>query len=168
MMKRMIRKIVAAAAACVVSSAGYCVDGVAVELGRGEDSTTLLRIGLQHRWEKEWSLGRSWRLTGYWDISAGAWDNDDESTADVGLTPVFRFERGRFYIEAAIGLHLVQARISAARSFSTAVQFGDQIGAGFRSGRYDFGAHLQHLSNAGIDRPNPGINFLLVRLQYEL
>ena len=89
-------------------------------------------------------------------------------TADVGVTPVFRFERAPLYLEAAIGLHLVQTHISAARVFSTAVQFGDHVGVGWRSGHWDFAARLQHLSNAGLDHPNPGINFVLVRAQYEL
>jgi len=46
MMERMIRKITAAAAACVLSSTGHCLDGVAVEIGHGDDRTSLLRIAI--------------------------------------------------------------------------------------------------------------------------
>ena len=109
-----------------------------------------------------------WRLAGYWELSGALWDNPDESTADIGLTPVFRFERAWVYVEAAIGAHLVQTRISAHRTFSTALQFGDHVGAGIHSGRYDLGLRIQHLSNGGVSSPNPGINFVLVRLQYAL
>ena len=164
----MIRKIAALAAACVVSSSGYCVGGVSLELGRGDDQTNVLRIAVQDKWRKQEAAAPSWRLAGYWELSAGAWDNHDESTADVGLTPVFRIERESLYVEAAIGLHLVQTRISAARIFSTSFQFGDHLGAGMRFDKYDFGIRLQHISNGGIRRPNPGINFLLVRFQYNL
>src|SRR5688572_13053471 len=111
MMGRMIRKIAALAAACVVSSSGYCVDGVSLELGRGDDRTSVLRIAAQWQWRKERPAGHDWHLAGYWDLSAAVWDNHDESTADVGLTPVFRIERESLYVEAAIGLHLVQTRI---------------------------------------------------------
>lgn len=167
----MIRKIAAAAGAGFLIASGspvLAVDGVSIELGRGEDRTSLLRVALQRRWSKDLVAGEDWRVGGYWDLSAGVWDNAVESTADVGLTPVFRFERARIYAEAAIGLHLVQAQISAARTFSTAFQFGDHAGMGIREGKFELGLHLQHLSNAGIKRPNPGINFLLMRLRYAL
>jgi len=111
---------------------------------------------------------KRWHKAGYWELSAGVWDNPQESTADIGLTPVFRFERAWVYVEAAIGAHLVQTRISAHRTFSTALQFGDHVGAGIHSGRYDLGLRIQHLSNGGVSSPNPGINFVLVRLQYAL
>jgi lipid A 3-O-deacylase len=165
----MIRAIAAAAAACAFCSAAQAVDGVAIEVGRGDDRTNLLRLALTDQWRKRTTPIPEWRLAGYWELSAGAWDNHDESTADIGLTPVFRIERSRLYLEAAIGLHLVQARISAHRTFSTALQFGDHLGAGFYAGKkYDFGVRVQHLSNGGIAKPNPGVNFLLVRLQYAL
>ena len=165
----MIRAFAALAAACLVASPAHATDALALEFGRGDDRTNLLRFSLVDRWDrKPRELGRKWQLTGYWEFSAALWDNAVESTADIGITPVFRFERGAFYLEAAIGLHFVQTHISAARVFSTAFQFGDHAGVGWRSSRWDFAARLQHLSNAGIDHPNPGINFVLFRAQYEL
>lgn len=163
------KKIAAAAAAWFCAFPSHATDALALEFGRGDDQTNLLRLAVVDRWNREpRALGRKWQLSGYWEFSAALWDNATESTADIGVTPVFRFERGPLYLEAAIGLHLVQAHISAARVFSTAVQFGDHVGIGWRSGRWDFAARLQHISNAGLDHPNPGINFVLVRAQYEL
>jgi hypothetical protein len=164
----MIRKIAVAAAAGLICSTGHCVDGVSVEVGRGDDRTSLLRVSVVDFWRKRAAPAPVWRLAGYWDFSAAVWDNADESTADVGITPVFRFERSWYYVEAAVGVHFVQAHISAHRTFSTALQFGDHVGLGVRSGRYDVSARIQHLSNGGVSSPNPGINFVLVRLQYHL
>jgi hypothetical protein len=165
----MIRKIAALAAAWLVAFPAHATDALALEVGYGEDRTSLLRFAIVDRWDREpRALGRKWQLTGYWDFSAALWDNAVESTADIGITPVFRVERGALYLEAAIGLHLVQTHISASRVFSTAVQFGDHVGIGWRSGRWEYAARLQHLSNAGLDHPNPGINFVLFRVQYEL
>jgi lipid A 3-O-deacylase len=168
----MIRKIAAAAAGVALfflaSASCFALDGVALELGRGEESTNLLRVSLTDSWRKRVPLGDTWRLAGYWELTAGVWDNRDDSTAEVALTPVFRVERGRFYLEGAIGFHLVQTHISAERTFSTAFQFGDHLGAGFHFGRYDLALRVQHLSNGGLRDPNPGINFVLVRLQYAL
>jgi lipid A 3-O-deacylase len=165
----MIRKIAAGAATCLAlaSSGALAVDGVAVEYGRGDDRTNLLRIALTDQWRKRVPL-QEWRLAGYWEVSGAVWDNRDDSTADLGFTPVFRFERKALYIEAAIGAHLVQTHISASRTFSTALQFAEHLGVGVYLGRYDLSLRVQHLSNGGIHSPNPGINFALLRLQYAL
>ena len=169
----MIRKIAAAIAAgaicSTISSPAHCIDGVAVEYGRGDDRTNLLRVSIIEKWRStEVAAPRDWHLAGYWDFSAAAWDNAEESTADVGFAPVFRMERGAWYVEGAFGFHLVQTHISADRTFSTAFQFAEHVGAGLRKGKYLYGLQAQHLSNGGIRRPNPGINFLIVKLQYEL
>ena len=167
----MIRKTAAlAAAACIYlfPFAAHALDGAALEVGYGDDKTRLLRVSVQDRWSNVLRQGHDWRLTGYWDFMVGVWDNPDESTADIGVTPVFRFERERLYLEAAIGGHLVQRRISQHKVFSTAFQFGDHVGIGMRGSEYDVGIAVQHLSNASIRRPNPGINFVLLRFQYHL
>ena len=155
----------------LLSAPARAVDGWVLEVGRGDDRTNLLRVGFIDEWRKRERGGHEWHLAGYWEFSAGLWDNRDESTADIGATPVFRLQREAIYIEGAIGFHLVSTRISAARVFSTAFQFGDHLGAGVRFGpgrRYDLGMRVQHLSNGSLRNPNPGINFLLVRLQYDL
>ena len=51
---------------------------------------------------------------------------------------------------------------------STAFQFSDTLGAGVQFGnraRSTVGVRFQHLSNASIKRPNPGINFTQVYYQ---
>ena len=166
----MIRKIAVAAAVFVASFNVHGFDGVSVEAGYGDDNTALVRFGLVDRWRKREPLDE-WRLAGYWELTAGIWDNPDHSTAELAFTPVFRIERKSIFFEAAIGVHLVQTQISAARTFSTALQFGEHLGAGFYFGprqRYDLSVRIQHLSNGHIRSPNPGINFWMVRLQYNL
>jgi lipid A 3-O-deacylase len=168
MMGRMIRKIALALGAATLIAAsrpGFAVDGVAVEVGRGEDSTNILRITLVDRWRKKQERHPpEWRLAGYWDLSAAVWDNREDTTLDIGFAPVFRIMRRSLYLEAAIGFHVVGAR----SGFSTRFQFAEHLGAGFITGKYTLGIHAQHLSNGGIDEPNPGINFVFARLQYHL
>lgn len=147
------------------------LDGVSVQAGRGDDRTYLLRFALTDQWRERGPASSGWTLAGYWEFAAGLWDNTEESTAEIAATPVFRFERRAIYVEGAIGFHLVQTRISAHRTFSTAFQFGDHLGAGVRFGpgrRYDLGVRVQHISNGGVSSPNPGINFVLMRLHYAL
>lgn len=167
-----------AAALAAVAAAGpaHAVDGVSTEFGYNSDNVRLWRVGLQWKWQRRWFVGGSGELGGYWDLSGGGWKRSGEDTVyDIGLTPVFRFEGtgdGSPYVEAAIGFHLLSdLQINDDRIFSTNFQFGDHVAIGRRFGpqnRHDLSLRLQHLSNGGIRKPNPGINFLQVRFQYHL
>ena len=152
--------------------AAHALDGVSAEFGYSDD-VRLWRAGLQWKWERRWWRGGAWELGGYWDLSLGGWRNGSDTVYDLGLTPVFRLEGtapGSAYVEAAIGAHFISdLRIDENKAFSTSFQFGDHIGVGLRFGpreRYDMSLRLQHLSNGGIRKPNPGIDFLQLRLQY--
>jgi hypothetical protein len=137
----------------------HALDGVSIEAGRGGHQVDMARVA----GEREWDNGR-----GYWELSAGAWDGGRGTIYDLGFTPVLR-TRGAWYAEGAIGAHwLSSTSIEPGREFSTHFQFGDHLGVGWRGGRYDLALRLQHLSNAGLRNPNPGINFLVLRLRYEL
>ena len=162
------------AAALVFACPAWALDGVSAEAGYHDD-VRMWRVGVQWEWDQRWFRGGSWELGGYWDLSAGGWRSGADTVYDVGFTPVFRFETsdgGSRYLEAAIGFHqLSDLRISSGRLLSTNFQFGDHVGAGMRFGprlRYDLGVRLQHLSNGGVRKPNPGIDFLQLRLQYHL
>lgn len=178
-MERMIRKIAVAAGAgalLFLPGAAHAVDGLSLQAGQGNGRTSIVRAGAAWEWRRQWPSGQDWRLAGYWEAVAGYWENHEESTAELALTPVFRLQRGASregspYVEGAIGFHLVQRHISAGRVFSTAFQFGDHVGIGYRfgkGGRYDLGARVQHISNGGIRNPNPGFNLVVIRLQYYL
>ena len=170
----MIRKTVLAAALALAGPAA-ALDGVSFEAGRGNDRTDLWRAGMQWTWPHRWFAERSWTLGAYWDVQLGRWSGGRDPVWDLSLTPVFRLERARRgrtipYAEAAIGFHaLSNLRVSSDRIFSTRFQFGDHLGAGLRFGeryRWDAGLRLQHLSNGGLRRPNPGINFAQLRIAY--
>jgi hypothetical protein len=153
-------------------SVGRPVDGVSIESGIGDRQAAVVRAGAQWNWRRRWLESGGWHLGGYWDFSVGHWHGGPKDFAEIGFTPTFRWQRsegGSPYLEAAIGLHVLDSvHVAEDRSFSSRFQFGDHIGAGFRFGernRWDLGVRLQHLSNAGIRNPNPGINFLQLRLQ---
>ena len=153
------------------------VDGVAFEIGSG-DGVDMARVGVQWDWNKRWFQGANWHLGGYWDVAAGYWHRGDvragehDEIFDIGVTPVFRIQPNSLigpYVEAAIGFHLLSHTSIGDRRMSTAFQFGDHLGVGYRfgaRGSFDLGYRFQHLSNASIKRPNPGINFHQIRLQY--
>ncbi|HET9577210.1 MAG TPA: acyloxyacyl hydrolase [Usitatibacter sp.] len=95
--------------------------------------------------------------------------------ADLSVTPFARYELGRplgvsFTAEAGIGVNLLSStRVDDYRQFSTAFQFGEFVGVGARYGRrneFQLGARLQHVSNGGIKRPNDGLTYGMLFLNY--
>jgi hypothetical protein len=159
------------AALLCLPCAAFALDGASLELGHGSNDVDLLRAGLQWRGHDKWFEHSSWHVAHYMDLAFGGWQGASHTVYDLGVTPVFRFERasGSPYFEAAIGFHLLSdLDFGKGKDTSTRFQFGDHVGLGFVRGRYDFGLRLQHLSNGGIRNPNPGINFLIFRVQYLL
>jgi Lipid A 3-O-deacylase (PagL). len=173
-----VKALVLGGALLLWATAVGAVDGVSLEIGSTFQSpeTTLWRVGAQWDWNKKWFESDGWFLGGYWDASLGRWHSADNGgnhdVTDFGFTPVFRYQKAGSgpYLEAAIGFHyLTHTDITQERQSSTHFQFGEHLGAGFRfgkNGEYDLGYRFQHLSNGGIDHPNPGINFHQVRLEY--
>jgi len=153
----------------VLCAPARALDGVSLEGGAGSHDMSLVRVAAQWNQRIDWLAARRWEL--YWDASFGGWHGDAGTIYDLGLTPVFRYpasSRG-WYGEAGIGLHyLSDKHIASDLDFSTNFQFGDHAGFGYRFADWELSARLQHLSNAGIRNPNPGINFLILRLQYLL
>jgi lipid A 3-O-deacylase len=69
-----------------------------------------------------------------------------------------------------VGVRLLShPTIASDYTLSTAFQFADMVGVGAQFGshqQYLAGFRFQHLSNADIKRPNPGIDFTQLYLQY--
>jgi lipid A 3-O-deacylase len=164
-------------AAAFVGAPAKAVDGMSLELGSG-DGTNMGRIGVQWDWNRKWLQTGGWHVGGYWDLSLGYWDagtvpaGRNGSIVDIGLTPVFRIQQNDLrglYGEIAVGFHLLSHTTIGSKTLSTAYQFGDHFGVGYRfgdKGQYDLGYRYQHLSNGGIKKPNNGINFNQIRFQY--
>lgn len=168
------------AAALVLCGAGQsrAVDGIAVVAGEGRGSD-MLRVGAQWQWPRRWFQGQNFHLGGFWDAGAAQWRRDEgssrrDSLTEISLTPVFRLQandlRG-LYLEGGIGAHLLSETRLGSRRYSTAFQFGEHLGFGYRfgaRGAFDLGYRYQHVSNGDIKTPNSGADFHQVRLQYWL
>jgi opacity protein-like surface antigen len=156
------------------------VDRVAAEVGFGDEDA--VRGGLAVQWDVdgEWlSLG-SWFLGGYVELSGSYWhadegNSDNDSLAEVGVTPVLRIQpRTPYggitpYVEGGVGLHLFSDTEFGDRDFDIAFAFGNHLGAGVQfgpNGQFDLGYRYQHLSHLWTGDSNPGINFHLLRLGY--
>ena len=108
----------------------------------------------------------------YWDLREKP--NVNANTWEFGFTPVLRFVKDsgyiRPFIEGGIGVRLLShVQETPDRSMSSSFQFADMLGVGAILGdhqQYQAGLRFQHLSNAGLKHPNPGINFSQIYLQY--
>jgi lipid A 3-O-deacylase len=182
MNKKISREAVAALLMALASSSAGAVDGMSIQGGVGGgsssgDGTEMVDIALQWDWDRRWFEGKRWHVGGFWDVGAGYWQRDaspvqNKDLVEIGVTPVFRLQQNDLkgpYVEAGIGAHLLAKTSLGDKRFSTAFQFGSHLGVGYRFGArqaFDLSYSYQHLSNADIKKPNDGIDFHQLRLQY--
>src|SRR5690242_8846679 len=134
-----MKRLLLIALLCLTRPAA-ALDSMSFEAGRGSGQTNLLRMALQWHGHDKWFEHSSWHVAHYMDLAFGGWNNGSRTVYDLGVTPVFRFERasGSPYFEAAIGFHAVsQLEFENNRETSTKFQFGDHVGVGVVRGRYD-------------------------------
>ena len=179
-LERSLRWIVAGFLSVVFCQASsFAVDRVFLEAGAGHEGD-LIRIGAQWEfWERnsandKWHLGASLEVDlGYWNPELG--DND---LWEIGVTPVFQVAPNRPsssrlipFLEAGLGAHLLSNVRFSNLYLSTSLQFGSHIGAGIHFGRdrkFTLVYRFQHLSNASVKQPNPGIEFHLLQFGFRV
>lgn len=154
---------------------------ITFDSGVGLDNTQLLRLNLsvdnsqrKPAVQEDWSWNLSWEANlSYWYLRIS--EGGEKDLFELGVTPNVRLERdwasawGRPYLEAGLGIHLLSNVHIGPRNLSSALQFGSHAGFGIRFGRHeewDLALRYEHLSNGGLQEPNPGINFAMVRFGY--
>ena len=163
------------------SRPAVAADSLLFEVGRsfGRDhNIEISRLGFAWDWRRQWAPMPGWTLGGYWETSVGQWRSVGEVsphvTWDISAGPVLHLSRTggegvKPYLEAGFGVHWLSSReFSDALRTGTSYQFGSALGAGLRfgeGGRFDLGLRVRHLSNAGIRKPNWGVNVAELRLK---
>lgn len=174
-------RIAASAMALTASTAAFAGGPWGVQLAGGVGDHDIRKLDLGVVWDPH----LTWWDTGHWHFGLVveghlAWWHSSESgavhanLAEAGVTPMVRFEKDsgaiRPYLEAGIGVRgLSHARVAADYTLSSAFQFADTVGIGAQFGQrqqYLAGLRFEHISNGGIKRPNPGINFSQLYVQY--
>lgn len=146
-----------------------------VEAGRASDAVAA-RAGASLDWPAHWRIGGA-ILTGYTEASLGAWKatrpaaDSRSSFAHVAVTPVLRLwlvDRQGWFAEGGIGAGVIAPKFTTReRRFSTTFNFGDHVGVGWRSAApaaWEIALRYEHFSNGSIKRPNPGDEFLQLRV----
>lgn len=174
-----LRCIAGAALACACASpasaqslrpAGYFVQG-------GGYSNHVWSVTGGITWPWAWrSTALGTEVSGQTEAFVSHWDakrlnGGRRGITQVGLVPMFRFrpEQGSspWFVEGGIGVSSMDNRfMTPEKSFPTRFNFVDVVGVARSFGPardQEIGLRVQHVSNAGIRRPNPGQNMLLLR-----
>src|SRR5437870_8523840 len=162
---------------------GFRLERIFFEAGQSlYENTKVYRSGISMKWT-EGQIGKStWSMNISIEAAIGQWNtftvtDENFKLTEYALTPVLRLQqrfpaRISFFIEAAIGLHLLSNDfLKGPRKFGSAFQFGDHAGIGILFGkdhRYELSYRIQHLSNAGITKPNEGMNFSEIYFAYHI
>ena len=147
-----------------------------VQLGIGDELARAYVLGAtwDWAWRKQWRFGT---LTGFFEAAVGRWNTGKHGaawTTQVAATPVFRWHpagrAARWFGEVGVGGNLIVPLFrTGARQFSTEFNFGDHVAIGYEfggRGQHALAVRVEHFSNAGINHPNPGENFLQLRYSY--
>ena len=162
----------------------FAVDGMALELGSGSGSigpgtsAESARLALFWDWGKRWFTEGNWWLGGHWEGTVGYMRNRarDDSLTNAGFTGVLRlwpyrpwWTHARQFLEGGTGVNFFSETHLGDKRIATSLQFGSFVGFGVRFGRserYEIGYRQIHFSNAGLKKPNPGMDFDELRFAY--
>lgn len=145
-----------------------------VQLGHSA-RTEAVTAGVLWPWSDRRHVSRGGSWTGFTEVSIGHWRGHGAAadgraiSTPIGLTPLLRYHFDRWprlFVEGAIGLHVIAPLYrGGTRRLSTAFNFGDHVGIGWRdaAGAPEWTLRWQHFSNGGLRRPNPGEDFIQVR-----
>jgi len=150
-------------------------DAIAGEFGYGED-VRVQSLDLDFDWCRTCRLAAPEHTSLAWEFNAQAMQGHRSHEANdnlfaLGAMPLLRYgwpnRDGGLFVEDGIGVHLLsRTRLYNERELSTAFQFGELLGVGFRFGlrnACEIGIRLQHMSNADIKTPNDGVTFVAIR-----
>lgn len=155
---------------------GVNTDQLTLSYDQGSDDTVdHWRIALGADWQENFYRSGPFEITGRWEINANRWESslanpDKEDGYLFGITPVFQYlyklDRLDLYMETGAGLQYLSDATIENEFKSTQFQFGDLFGLGIKNKTFELGYRYLHISNAGIEMPNPGTDLHNIHLGY--
>ncbi|HEX4894973.1 MAG TPA: acyloxyacyl hydrolase [Solimonas sp.] len=178
MKPRLARWIVGALLCAGLHSANavdFTPDGVSAQAGIGRHGAVAAGVGVVWDWDFQ-RMRRKAQLSAHTELIVNGWRADDlagghQTLAQVVVLPSLRMRLARgdspWFIELGIGAsYLSKDYVTPDKTFSTRWNFYDMLGIGHSFGEkreHELGLRLVHVSNAGIRKPNPGEEFVLLR-----
>ena len=152
-------------------------DGVSLQAGAGTHHTRMAGVGLVWDWDFQRMRKRA-ELTAHTELLVNHWTADEagggsQSLTQLVLLPSLRMRRKQgaspWFYEVGIGVSWLDTPyVTPRKSFGTQWNFYDMLGVGYtvggRDGLREVLLRWVHTSNAGIVKPNPGQDFVVLRL----
>jgi len=147
------------------------IDGITFNYGKSNDKIDIYRLGLQKDFDSKWGESSLGYLSGYYEFSLNYWHWKSDKNYGIALSPVFAyyFKAGDFrpYIEGGIGGSYWTKTHIKWRNIGSHLHFEDRIGAGVRYKNIDLNFKYLHYSNAGLVKPNMGIDIFIGSISYK-
>lgn len=124
-----------------------------------------LNVSLPWRWD----LGKDWFVQTRFDFSAGwlGWTEADTAVITMGPSFLFRRESVPLSFEGGIGPTILSRYDLISKNFGEPLQFTTYAGFNLDFGKhFRVGYRFQHMSNAGINEHNPGLNLHMLKISY--
>ena len=149
----------------------HWIDGAGISYGQSKDNIDIYRLYLCKDFQNRWFQSGLGYLTGYWEGSLNYWNGYGVHNYGVAISPVFTYRFNTSgtltpYLEGGIGASWFSKTTMGPRDLSTHFLFEDRVGAGIRMGNWDLSFRYMHYSNAGIKKPNDGIDIFVSSLTY--
>lgn len=152
-------------------STSMAQDRIELAIGSASQGIGVLRLAWQRPWSGRWLVSSEGELSGFHSLSINRWADAGESIDAVAYSPVFvyRFHAAPVsYLKFGIGAAYLSDTQIQGRGLSTHFQFEDQLGVGWQLERHDLSLVYMHYSNAGIVKPNHGIDILLLSYSFQI
>lgn len=157
---------------------GLDTDKLSISLDHGVDgAASHVRLAVGADWKEAIYETDSWEMAGRLEGSIHSWQESTTTTKGdsgiiIGITPVFQYQpKGMEYtpfLELGTGPHFISQTNLAKEFKATQFQFGNILGLGIRNkDGFEIGYRYLHISNAGIEEPNPGTDFHNLHLGYK-
>jgi lipid A 3-O-deacylase len=175
MLPRFIAAGLLAAGLSSAHAIDFTPDGVALQAGAGRHGAATAGVGIVWDWDFQ-RMRRKAELTAHTEVMLNGWRAHDlnggnQRLAQVVVLPSLRMRLARgespWFIELGVGAsYMNKDYVTPDKEFSTRWNFYDMLGIGHSFGadhHHELGLRWVHVSNAGIRKPNPGEDFVLLR-----
>ena len=135
----------------------------------GGENFSQLEIATSYRLPRSWMLDGGWILESRVNASVGALDGGDETGAIVTIGPGLAWvsPSQQYAIEAGISPTLMSQHEYGGADFGGNFQFTSFVGVNARLGEQIAATvRVQHMSNASIYSPNPGLDQMMLGIHY--
>jgi hypothetical protein len=164
----------------LISGWGFCSQGLTTDwemlgirggISDNRNDNNFYQVEAFSIWNMPWSwaLGAGWSLTPYLEANAGMIRASDNSAFVGSAGPGIYFTGFKETTRIFMGVNptVISKHQFGSDDLGGAVQFTSHIGIDFSVTRHiAIGYRLQHMSNAGLYSPNPGVNMHMLEVGY--